>query len=68
MIELLRTTDPIRLSFLRQVLAAAEIPVFVTDAGPWPGALPIRLMVPIEDEALARQAIAEAEAGLAAEP
>lgn len=67
MIELLRTTDPVRLSFLRQVLEAADIPAFVTDAGPWPGAIPIRLLCSAEDEDMARRAIAEAEAAIAGE-
>jgi hypothetical protein len=62
MIELLRLTDPVRLSFLRQALEAADIAVFVSDSGPWPGAIPVRLMVAAEDEELARRTIAEAEA------
>jgi hypothetical protein len=62
MIEVLVTEDPVRISFLRQVLEAADIPVFVTEPGPWNG--PCRLLVPAEDAELARRAIAEAEAAL----
>jgi hypothetical protein len=62
MIELLVTDDLVRIGFLRQVLEAADIPVFATDRGPWNG--PVRLMVPAADEELARRAIAEAEASL----
>lgn len=64
MIELLRTTDPVRISFLRQALEAADITVFVSDPGPWPGALPVRMMCLADDEDLARRTIAEAEAAL----
>jgi hypothetical protein len=64
MIELLASTDPVRLAFLRQVLEAADIPVFVSDPGPWPGAMPCRMLVPEADLELARRAIADAEAAL----
>jgi hypothetical protein len=62
MIELLVTEDPVRLSFVQQVLEAADIPCFATDAGPWRG--PVRLLVPAADLDLARRAVAEAEAAL----
>jgi hypothetical protein len=65
MIEILATTDPVRLHFLRSLLEEADIQVFVFDAGgQWPGAFPARLMVAADDEALARRLIAEAERGL----
>jgi hypothetical protein len=52
----------VRLSFVQQVLEAADIPCFATDAGPWRG--PVRLLVPAADLDLARRAVAEAEAAL----
>ena len=65
MIELLKTDDRIRLHFLRSVLEAAEIQVFIFDAaGAWPGALPARLMVGTGDAELARRLMVEAERGL----
>ena len=63
MIELERTSDPVRLSVLRSVLTDAEIDHFVFDASAghtWPGAIPMRLVVREEDLELARHAIAEA--------
>jgi hypothetical protein len=61
-IELLNTNDRIRLHFLESYLREAGIPTFVFEGGsPWPGAFPARLMVPAEDEDLARRLIAEAE-------
>jgi hypothetical protein len=62
-IELERTSDPVRLSVLRSVLTDAEIDHYVFDTGAgntWPGAIPMRLMVREEDIELARRAIAEA--------
>lgn len=64
MIELLQSTDPVRLSFLRQALESAGVAAFVSDPGPWPGALPMRLMVAEDDVELARRAIDEAEAAV----
>lgn len=63
MIELERTSDPVRLSVLRSVLTDAEIDHYVFDTGAgnlWQGAIPLRLMVREEDVELARRAIAEA--------
>jgi hypothetical protein len=63
MIEIERTSDPVRLSVLRSVLTDAEIDHYVFDAGAgnlWQGAIPLRLMVREEDVELARRAIAEA--------
>jgi hypothetical protein len=62
MIELENTSDPVRLSFLRSALEAAGIDSFLFDAGaPWPGAIPIRLMVDEDDAPRARRVIAQAE-------
>lgn len=63
MIEIDRTTDPVRLSVLRSVLTDADIEHFVFDAGAgnlWQGAIPVRLMVREADVELAQRAIAEA--------
>ena len=64
MIELLKTGDAVRLSFLRAVLEEAELHPFVLGASPYPGVLPSRLMVPDSEVELARRLIAEAERGL----
>ena len=64
MIEVARTDDPVRLSFLKAVLAEAGVAFFVFDAGAsttWPGAFPARLMVDPKDAWLARSALAHAE-------
>ncbi|HSV03905.1 MAG TPA: DUF2007 domain-containing protein [Phenylobacterium sp.] len=63
MIEVLKTGDPVRLHFLKSLLEAADIQVFVFEGGsPWPGAFPARLMVPEAEADMARRLIAEAEA------
>lgn len=64
MIEVAKTTDTIRLSFLRSVLEDAGIPSMVFDAGAgsiWPGAIPMRLMVDPKDAWRARHVLADAE-------
>jgi hypothetical protein len=62
MIELISTTDPVRLSFVRSVLAQAGIEALVFDANaPWPGAIPNRLMVADADAPRARQLLADME-------
>lgn len=63
MVELAKTFDPVRLSFLRSVLADAGVEVVVLDTGAgaiWPGAIPARLMVAEADAGRARRALAEA--------
>jgi len=63
MIELLKTTDQIRLHYLKSLLETAGVPVFVFEgASPWPGAFPARLMVADADAELARRLVAQAEA------
>jgi hypothetical protein len=62
--ELLSTSDAVRLSYLRTVLADAGIGTVVLDAGAgslWGAAIWPRLMVDEEDLAQARRVIAEAE-------
>lgn len=64
MIELTKTTNPVRLSFLLAVLADAGIETFVADAGAaslWGSAIPTRVMVDDADLARARRVIADAE-------
>lgn len=65
MVELIKTTNPVRVSFLRAVLADAGIESFVADAGAaslWGTTIPARLMVDEGDLARARRLIADAEA------
>ena len=64
MVELTKTTNPVRLSFLQAVLADAGIESFVADEGAaslWGSAIPVRLMVDEMDLPRARRVIAEAE-------
>ena len=66
MVELLRTTDPVRLSWLEALFAEAGIPMIVLDAhmsimeGSI-GALPRRVMVADEDAARARRLLRETD-------
>lgn len=69
MVELLRSNDLVFLGWVESVLAEAGIPVSRLDEHASAidgsiGAIPRRLMVAEEDEARARAAIADAEAGL----
>ena len=62
--ELFSTSDAVRLSYLRAVLADAGIETVVLDAGAgslWGAAIPSRLMVGEDDLVQARRVIAEAE-------
>jgi hypothetical protein len=64
MIEVAKTTDAIRLSFLRSALEDAGIASTVFDAGAgsiWPGAIPMRLMVEDKNAWRAKHVLAEAE-------
>jgi hypothetical protein len=64
MIEVLSTSDAVRLSFLRAVLKDAGIETAVFDAGAgslWGSAITSRLMVEEDDLAQAKRLIAEAE-------
>jgi len=63
-IELLKTTNPVRLHFLRTLLEEADLHPFVNLASPYPGVLPSRLLVPDSEAELARRLIEEAERGL----
>jgi hypothetical protein len=64
MVEVLSTSDAVRLSFLRAVLKDAGIETVVFDAGAgslWGTAITSRLMVEEDDLNQARRVIAEAE-------
>jgi Putative prokaryotic signal transducing protein len=64
MIELVKTSDAVRLSFLRAVLKDAGIETAVFDAGAgslWGTAITSRLMVEEDDLNQAKRIIAEAE-------
>jgi len=64
MVEVIKTSNPVRLSFLQAVLADAGIETFVADAGAaslWGSAIPARLMVDEDDLAQAKRLIAAAE-------
>jgi hypothetical protein len=61
--ELLRSADPVRVSFLEALLADAGIEVLILDRnmnGTWGAAFPPRLMVDDEDYAQARRLLVEA--------
>ena len=61
MIELEKSSDRVRLSFLTALLKDAGIECAVFDVeSPWPGVFPGRLMVADEDAARARRIIAGA--------
>jgi hypothetical protein len=65
MVELIKTTNPVRISFLQAVLADAGIETFVADAGAaslWGTTIPARLMVDEADLVQARRLVAAAEA------
>jgi hypothetical protein len=67
MVEVAKTSDPVRLGYLQSALRDAGIDsvAFDTAAGAlWPGAIPRRLMVEDRDAWRARKVIASAEAGI----
>ncbi len=64
MVELIKTSNPVRMSFLRAVLGDAGIATFVADTGAaalWGSIIPTRLLVDEADLARAKRLIAEAE-------
>jgi hypothetical protein len=63
-IEVLKSSDPVRLSFLRAVLEEADLHPYVMSASAYPGVLDSRLMVPDGEADMARRLIAEVEEGL----
>jgi hypothetical protein len=61
MIELLKTTDPVRLHFLKSMLEDAGLHPILIEASAYPGVLPSRITVPDDEAPAARRVIAEAE-------
>jgi hypothetical protein len=64
MIEVAKTSNPVRISYLRAILADAGIETFVADVGAaslWGSTIPARLMVDESDLARARRLIEAAE-------
>ncbi len=65
MVEVAKTSDPVRLGYLQSALSSAGIESFAFDTAAgalWPGAIPRRLMVEDRDAWRARQVIRVAEA------
>jgi len=62
MIEVLKTTDPVRLNFTQTMLEAAGLNPLLVEASAYPGVLASRLLVPDDEAAQARRVIAEIEA------
>ena len=65
MVEVAKTSDPVRLGYLQSALSDAGIESFAFDTAAgalWPGAIPRRLMVGDRDAWRARQVIQHAEA------
>ncbi len=63
MVEVARTHDPVRLTYLQALLAEAGVDSRVFDGAAratWPGAIPARLMVDDRDAWLARSVLADA--------
>jgi hypothetical protein len=64
MVEVAKTTDAVRLSYLQAALSGAGIDSVAFDTGAgalWPGAFPRRLMVEDKDAWRARHVIEQAE-------
>ena len=61
MIEVLKTTSPVRLHFLKAMLEAAGLHPLLVEASAYPGVLASRLLVPDDEDVMARRVIAEAE-------
>ena len=64
MIELVKTTDPVRLSYLKSLLTEAGLHPVLIEASAYPGVLPARLQVPDDEAAQARRLIAEVDRDL----
>ncbi|HZZ32090.1 MAG TPA: DUF2007 domain-containing protein [Phenylobacterium sp.] len=62
MIELVKTTDLVRLGYLKMLLEEAGLHPFIFDGGSaYAGVIPARLMAPQDEAELARHLIAQAE-------
>jgi Putative prokaryotic signal transducing protein len=61
MIEILKTTDPVRLHFLKTMLEEAGLNPLLVEASAYPGVLASRLLVPDDEAPMARRVMDEAE-------
>ncbi|THD64043.1 DUF2007 domain-containing protein [Phenylobacterium sp.] len=64
MIELLKTTDPVRLNLFKSLMEEAGLHPVLVEASAYPGVLPSRLLVTDDEAPMARRLIAEVERGL----
>ena len=61
MIEVLKTSDPVRLHVLKTMLEEAGLNPLLVEASAYPGVLASRLLVPDDEEPMARRVIAAVE-------
>jgi hypothetical protein len=61
MIQILETTDPVRLHFLKTMLEEAGLNPLLVEASAYPGVLSSRLLVPDDEAPMARRVMDEAE-------
>ncbi|HZZ68263.1 MAG TPA: DUF2007 domain-containing protein [Phenylobacterium sp.] len=64
MVELLKTTDPVKLNVFKSLLEDAGLHPVVVEASAYPGVLPVRLLVTDDEAPQARRLIAEVERDL----
>jgi hypothetical protein len=64
LIELLKTTDPVRLSYFKSLLTEAGLHPVLVEASAYPGVLPARLQIPDDEAAQARRIIDDVERDL----
>ncbi len=64
MIELLKTTDPVQLSYFQHLLTEAGLHPVLVQASAYPGVLAARLLIPDDEAMQARRLIAEVERNL----
>jgi hypothetical protein len=62
MIEILKTTDPVRLNYIQAMLESAGLNPLLVEASAYPGVLASRLLAPDDEAAQARRLIAEIDA------
>jgi hypothetical protein len=63
-IELLKTTDPVRLHVIKTALEQAGLHPVVVEASAYPGVLPMRLLLTDDEAILGRRLMAEVEKDL----
>jgi hypothetical protein len=61
MIEILKTSDPLRLHFLKTMLEEAGLHPLLVEASAYPGVLSSRLLVPDDEAPMTRRVMDEAE-------